>query len=69
MVKRKKIQQLWSIGIITCFSFGVQFCFSQTVQTSVDRQDILIGEQFKYNIKAIFPATASIFIGSISLIR
>ena len=55
MVKRIT-GKILSIGMITCFSFCMQCCFAQTVQTSVDRNDILIGEQLKYNIKASFPS-------------
>ncbi len=38
-----------------CFSFCTAFCFSQSIQTFADKKDILIGEQVKLKIKAIFP--------------
>lgn len=56
MVKRTTIRRVLNIGIVACFSFCMQCCFAQTVKTSVDRNDILIGEQVKYNIKASFPS-------------
>lgn len=55
MVKRIT-EKILSIGMVTCFSFCMQCCFAQTVQTSVDRKGILIGEQLRYNIKASFPS-------------
>ncbi|HMJ46485.1 MAG TPA: hypothetical protein VK498_04105, partial [Ferruginibacter sp.] len=40
------------------FAIGLQFAFAQSpsVKTQVDRREILIGEQIKYNVEATFPA-------------
>ena len=54
MTKRKKTWRAISIGMASCFSFCVSFCFGQDIQTSTDKKDILIGEQVQLKIKAIF---------------
>lgn len=55
MAQGKKRWKVLGIGITACFSFCAQNCFSQTIQTFTDRKDILIGEQVKLKIKAVFP--------------
>lgn len=48
------------VVLTACFSFCMQFGFSQVVQTITDRKDILIGEQIKLSIKATVPASATL---------
>jgi hypothetical protein len=55
MAKRKIRWELFIIGLTVCFSFCMQFCFGQTVQTITDKKDILIGEQIKITIKVPLP--------------
>ncbi len=55
MTKRKTNRIIYVAGLVACFSFCVQLCFSQSVQTITDRKDILIGEQIKVKIKAVLP--------------
>ena len=42
------------------FGLSIQFGFTQapSLKTAVDRKEILIGEQIKYNVQASFPANA-----------
>jgi hypothetical protein len=49
---------LFFIGFV--FVLSIQFAFAQspTLKTSVDRRQILIGEQLKYNVEATFPLNA-----------
>ncbi len=42
-------------ALAVCFSFCMQLCFGQSVQTITDKKDILIGEQIKLTIKTILP--------------
>ncbi len=56
MVISKINWKVYCIGITTCFSFYTQICFSQTIQTITDKKDILIGEQIRLKIKAVFPS-------------
>lgn len=50
-----KYRHLICTGLAVWFSFCVQCCFSQTVQTITDKKDILIGEQINLKIKATLP--------------
>jgi hypothetical protein len=54
MAIRKNYWNILCAGLTVCFSFCVQFGFSQ-VQTITDKKDILIGEQIKLTIKAAYP--------------
>jgi hypothetical protein len=40
------------------FVWCVHCCYAQTVTVTADRQDILIGEQFRYTVKAVYPTGA-----------
>jgi hypothetical protein len=51
---RKYYLGFLSAGLTVCFSFCVQFVFSQ-VQTITDKKDILIGGQIKLTVKAAYP--------------
>lgn len=44
--------------IVICCSLFTHPGFAQKVQTTVDRQDILIGEQFLYRVKVSYPSSA-----------
>ena len=55
MLIRKNYWNALRVGLAIWFSFCVQFCFGQTVQTITDKKDILIGEQIKLTIKASLP--------------
>jgi len=61
MTKGKSYKYIICAGLITCFSFCVRPCFSQSVQTITDKKDILIGEQIKLKIKAVLPQQAVTF--------
>lgn len=60
MLIRKSHWNLIRAGLTACFSFCMQFGFSQVVQTITDRKDILIGEQIKLTIKATIPLSATL---------
>jgi hypothetical protein len=51
---RKYYLNFLRAGLTVCFSFCVQFGFSQ-VQTITDKKDILIGEQIRLTLKATLP--------------
>lgn len=55
---KRAVKVLVKVAIIICFSFGMPDTFAQSpdVKTSVDKTDILIGEQIKYKVSATFPA-------------
>ncbi|MEP7107467.1 MAG: DUF4381 family protein [Ferruginibacter sp.] len=48
-----KMQIFFLIGIITCFSFLLSYA-QPVIKTSVDKSEILIGDQFKLRIEAGF---------------
>ena len=52
MAKGKIQRKIIAGGLTVCFTFCMQFIFSQTLQTITDKKDILIGEQIKLTIKA-----------------
>ncbi len=52
MTIKKNYRNLICAGLTVCFTFCVQFIFSQTLQTITDRKDILIGEQIKLTLKS-----------------
>jgi len=55
-MSKRKIK--WNVIVVTifiCFSFCTQRITAQTVQTTVDKNDILIGEQIQYKVKATIP--------------
>lgn len=60
MTSKKNSWNLICAGLTACFSFCMQFGFSQVVQTITDRKDILIGEQIKLTIKATVPTSATL---------
>ena len=60
MTNKKNFWIVLCAGLTVCFSFCMQFGFSQTVQTITDKKDILIGEQIKLTIKTILPLNAGI---------
>ena len=49
---------LFFIGIGLCLSLQYAIAQSPTLKTTVDRRQILIGEQLKYNVEATFPINA-----------
>ena len=49
---KKNYRNVMYAGLTVCFTFCVQFIFSQTLQTITDKKDILIGEQITLTIKA-----------------
>ena len=51
MAKGKIQRKIIASGLTVCFTFCMQFIFSQTLQTITDKKDILIGEQIKLTIK------------------
>jgi hypothetical protein len=55
MIKRNGKYLLFITGLITCF---FSFCCAQepVIKTSLDKNKILIGEQFKLKVEAIFSA-------------
>ena len=55
---KRAVKVLVKVAIIICFSFCMPDVFAQSpdVKTSVDKADILIGEQIKYKVSATFPA-------------
>ncbi|MEO6255141.1 MAG: hypothetical protein ABIO79_17665 [Ferruginibacter sp.] len=55
MTKGKISRIIFAGGLTVCFSFCMQFGFSQSVQTITDKKDILIGEQIRLTIKARLP--------------
>lgn len=54
----KRILFIVTITIAFVFGSGVQFASAQSpfLKTAVDKRQILIGEQLKYNVEASFPA-------------
>jgi hypothetical protein len=52
MRNKKNYRNVIPAGLTVCFTFCVQFIFSQTVQTITDKKDILIGEQIKLTLKS-----------------
>jgi hypothetical protein len=56
MIKRNGKYVFFVTGLITCF---FSFCYAQepVVKTSLDKNKILIGEQFKLKVEATFSAT------------
>jgi hypothetical protein len=60
MTKGKISRKIVIGGLVIWFSFCVQFCFCQTVQTITDKKDILIGEQIKLTIKAPLPLNGAV---------
>ena len=55
---KKNYRNVLRVGLAVWFSFCVQCCFSQTVQTITDKKDILIGEQIKLTLTAPLPLNA-----------
>jgi hypothetical protein len=54
---KRAVKVLVKVAIIICFSFCMQNIFAQSpvVKTFLDKNDILIGEQVKYKVRATFP--------------
>ena len=52
MAKGKIQRKIIAGGLTVCFTFCMQFIFSQTLQTITDKKDILIGEQIKITLKS-----------------
>jgi hypothetical protein len=57
MIRQNGKYLLFVTGLVTCF-FCFSFCNAQspTIKTTVDKNEILIGEQIKLDIEADFPA-------------
>lgn len=55
MIKRKIRRSLVWITVI-CFSFCVQSGFAQSIQTYIDKKDILIGEPISYHLQFTLPS-------------
>jgi hypothetical protein len=55
----KRIFTIYLRRSLVAFTFMLcaLFCFSQTISTTVDRRDILIGEQITYNLHIDLPST------------
>lgn len=60
-------RRIVAAGLTVCFSFCMQYCFAQTVQTITDRKDILIGEQIKLKIKASLPLQSAALVNWLAL--
>lgn len=52
---KRKIQDWILCAGIALFLLHTQMLEAQNLQTAIDRQSILIGEQLQYKVKAIFP--------------
>ncbi|MBS1496027.1 MAG: hypothetical protein JSU03_13415 [Bacteroidetes bacterium] len=57
MLSRKTSILIFSIAIFACSALCVQKSFSQSLQTSIDKKSILIGEQIHYELKFVLPNT------------
>ncbi|MEP6713567.1 MAG: hypothetical protein ABJA37_14170 [Ferruginibacter sp.] len=55
MVSRKLRQAFFGIAIWACFSLCAQCSFAQSLQTSINKKSILIGEQIKYDLIFTLP--------------
>lgn len=56
MASRKIRQSFFGITMLACFSIFIQYSSAQSIQTSIDRKSILIGEQIKYNLVFTLPS-------------
>ncbi len=54
MAERRIIKRIFIAAFISCLSCYANYCVAQQVETSIDRHNILIGEQLKYTIKTSF---------------
>jgi hypothetical protein len=57
MIKKKINQYVLIVVALICFSFCTQNILAQSpiVKTTLDKRDILIGEQLQYKVSATFP--------------
>ncbi len=58
MINRKLRRSLLWTTIAICFSFCIQNSFGQSIQTSIDRKAILIGEPIHYKIQFTLPTSS-----------
>ena len=56
MASRKIRRSFLRIAMLTCFSMYIQYSSAQSIQTSIDRKNILIGEQINYNLVFTLPS-------------
>ena len=53
----RKIQRLVIVWMAVLSGFSINLAYSQSIKTSIDRQDILIGEPINYKLLFTFPTS------------